>query len=1493
MSVHSSPPFINSGIPKNTLLRNNSSQMPSSSASSASFFDVNPFEITASDFESASEPSQVSLLQNSYFNYADSLSTNPSSNATSTESFSLENEFLFANSFPKIHTILTNSVLIQKLGKPLNFTINKNIAIGTNLGKVITLDFEGNIISILRPPSPNYGLVSSIAFSVEGSRIIVGYSEGFVTLWDWESATLKATISPTSSPKKDTKISHLRGSPISHVCFVSFSRHRFISADTKGNVFHHQIVKKIIRKVVSTPLIVSDELEHNSKELPSLLVDLEPLPRGPSPSPLDSLGIIAVLLDDSFLILQTQPSIKTIFSSKYTKLLRKNIGLGSISWIPPNTIYQTHFFASVAFAVNKNVFLYFLSVPNSTSTKNPAEFQVSITPYFQYKFFSNISTIQWINPLMLFLISTEGSVYVVDICSNIESKVFTFDKVKPLYQSWIAVESSSDIFDSLRYSISIYQNTLYILSSENIYSITLRNWQERILWLMHAGRFIEAVALCTGLYNGTSGQIVIDLPPISSNLLKLKSIEYVSPETLEEQTSIDLSRELLVGPKLTTLVQASLKFLFSAKYSENSSLPNAEDSPFTTANSDSSKNSKSASLLRSVYGPQSINSILASLLLVTIQACIATNKLDFLFKDTFEQICIDPQAELIFLETLEPFIENGTISQVSPSVLQSLIKCYSENPVTRKKLEECLILIDLKPHSGVLSFDIDGVLSVCSDWRMWRALFRIWADVLNDPVTPLNQILNHIEHTIQSYCSRNSSLFLQQEDWQKSLLCLQEEALVFFDALESSLCGLTYPSDDLRAPPSLAESFCTDTLYWLFKPTNSKKSISVSWASSNSNSQTYNNTQERFDPGIQVSSAEVSPGKYNEFGSESSFLPKQPDFKYHNLMISLFFSTERTLSVLTNMANCELIQKIVLVLNGNFLPQSPSLSSLSTKKSPSLSRSIRSVKKVKSGIQVCCDVLLSILRIHNDVISSNPSNTVLQEETDLVYGLSFPEFLPIESLGFIACFLVDTYVSNYPLIFFENGADLLLTRTLLNCKTERTFEKCENSIENLLKVCSPYSDIYSLIEDVKAAKFFKVLCVLYKKTRSFDLVITSYLDDPNMERKMLVFDQIQQLFLLNEDEFPIEKKASVSKFILTNIDKFCEIDPMLLAITVEKGAIHGIDHKTIIDFLFDHHKDSEIEYRYLDTLLNPFFYTSKALNNSNETLGFNPDTIEDINDLAKQKYGVPGYLSENQRQENIVLKYRKHVISVSSTGIMLSLLSLPLDTLRSITHRYISCLIKYDSFRVLGFVKTHSYKDPTTMQNLMIFEPENVIQQCKENGLTSVVIWLYLLQNKHVGALRIYLQQLENIITVEKTLPLYVPLTDSVADEIINLDSGDYIDSVCGSHPYLSNNLKQIPKLQFSGGVNYLKEKGALESNNSAKSLADNILVSRVFHTLSNTELDPRVIEVSNGCMYVCNALMMHIKEQEQLKNKDEVQTGKQDPQGGSDIESEIHESWN
>jgi len=169
--------------------------------------------------------------------------------------------------------------------------------------------------------------------------------------------------------------------------------------------------------------------------------------------------------------------------------------------------------------------------------------------------------------------------------------------------------------------------------------------------------------------------------------------------------------------------------------------------------------------------------------------------------------------------------------------------------------------------------------------------------------------------------------------------------------------------------------------------------------------------------------------------------------------------------------------------------------------------------------------------------------------------------------------------------FPKYPGQLVLSGSLLNavlqhlCRppTEALREECELSVEYLLSAYHP-PDLLVLIQDLRAARFYRVLKSVYRGARLFTELLETYFEDPR--DKDGVFDCLA--FCLRPSTGLGEKQRQVLKEVIeSHAEELAEINTVLMARTL---ATHAFD---LLQQSITSLEDSHTQFLFLRALLEP------------------------------------------------------------------------------------------------------------------------------------------------------------------------------------------------------------------------------------------------------------------------------------------------------------------
>ena len=265
-------------------------------------------------------------------------------------------------------------------------------------------------------------------------------------------------------------------------------------------------------------------------------------------------------------------------------------------------------------------------------------------------------------------------------------------------------------------------------------------WADRILAFVMDGDFLSAIQLTRLYYIGEAEGNRNGLPE--------------DPEALRET----------VGTKMRELMTASAGYAFS-------------EDRFTDSTHVTPDN-------RGVDR----TSMFENLVSTCVRGCLALGDLDFVFEDLFQHYD-DSGISRIYLTQLEPFILDGSVSQVPPRITQRIIAMHAEEG--HPDLVERVIW-----HIDPLCLDINQAISLCQIHHLYDALIYVYTRALQDYVSPiviLIGLIRKVQRFRRDRTYRSSAAELSEQEAAIEPYVIN--AYKIYPYLSDVLTGMTYPSE--------------------------------------------------------------------------------------------------------------------------------------------------------------------------------------------------------------------------------------------------------------------------------------------------------------------------------------------------------------------------------------------------------------------------------------------------------------------------------------------------------------------------------------------------------------------------------------------------------------------------------------------------------------------------------------------------------------------------
>ena len=264
---------------------------------------------------------------------------------------------------------------------------------------------------------------------------------------------------------------------------------------------------------------------------------------------------------------------------------------------------------------------------------------------------------------------------------------------------------------------------------------SLLTWADRVIAIVEADDFIEAINLTTSYYAGKSEKITLGLP------------------------ADDKERHAVVQDKLTEIIIASLKYTFSHR-------------PRPTATADVHIEVAHQKFVRELIG-------------ACIDACLAMDTLHFLFDDVYEIFEEYTQTD-VFIDVLEAYILDDRIGDVPPSIVKDITAFFVQRN-QHQRLEQVIC------HISPASLDIDQISAICRLHGLYDAFAYVYNNALKDYNTPMVEFISLVREFFLRPRERSPELERYEAENRPSLAF---EAFKVFPYLSYILTGRVYPTGE-------------------------------------------------------------------------------------------------------------------------------------------------------------------------------------------------------------------------------------------------------------------------------------------------------------------------------------------------------------------------------------------------------------------------------------------------------------------------------------------------------------------------------------------------------------------------------------------------------------------------------------------------------------------------------------------------------------------------
>ncbi|KAF6837734.1 golgi complex component [Colletotrichum plurivorum] len=665
----------------------------------------------------------------------------------------------------------------RNFGAPTCVAVSASIVLGTSKGIILMFDYNQVLKTIIGPGTKavESGAITAIAISADHTTIAGGHANGNIFTWEANRASrpfLSISHLDQSQLQNRTVDGHLPGVAVTHLGFLGTRHTALVSADDRGMAFSHLATRGTgsLGRTVKTTRILGrypNAAPPAGKSLkPSTVLAFGPLPLGNTERATDTMGLTAMLTPYLLVIVSTTPVAQTQHKSARPKDVAHHGAMtGCLAWFPavklkvPDSVTGSDISRAKLVYCWSNVLtvLDVDEIPAENKDKPPT---LKFKARSRWKCVEAIVAVQWLSRSVLTVLTITQRLIVLEDRSMRMTEGFDlmnkfiyhsdlFSKQLHTLVEQLDEEDTSMhgvVADAFYMSFKTYKGKIFLLGFNDVSIGSLSNWADRIIALMENGDYVGAIQLGTSYYTGDADKLTIGLP---------------------EDTRL---RHSMVRDKLMEIMRASLKYAFTQRQKDKSA---ADDSH------------------------------LRELAETCFTACHSVGDLDFLFEEMYEWY-EDAGVEGIFLETMEPYILEKSITVVPPAIVKTTVTHYVAKG-WESRLEEIIV------HMDTMTLDLDQITLLCKQHSLYDALIYVWNQALNDYITPLINLLTLLV-PLMSNGDYMSSGNMEDEIYGVN-------ALKMFPYLSYTLTGRVYPTgeamDDAVASKAKAE------IYWFLFSGNS------------------------------------------------------------------------------------------------------------------------------------------------------------------------------------------------------------------------------------------------------------------------------------------------------------------------------------------------------------------------------------------------------------------------------------------------------------------------------------------------------------------------------------------------------------------------------------------------------------------------------------------------------------------------------------------------
>ncbi|NWS22506.1 VPS8 protein, partial [Pachyramphus minor] len=354
---------------------------------------------------------------------------------------------------------------------------------------------------------------------------------------------------------------------------------------------------------------------------------------------------------------------------------------------------------------------------------------IHVTKQRQLHLHYDLINFTWINSRTAVLLDSVEKLHVIDRQTQEELETIEIPEVQLVYNSshFKSLATGGNVSEALALvgekacyqSISSCGGQIFYLGTKSVHVMTLRSWRERVDHLLKQERLTDALALAWSFYEG-----------------KAKAVVGLTGDTTKRKAVIaDRMVEILLHYADRTLKKCP----------------------------DQGK-------------IQVMEQHFQDVVPVIVDYCLLLQRMDLLFNQIYDKMSENSVAKGIFLECLEPYILSDKLMGITAQVMKDLLLHFQDKN-RLENLEACIV------HMDITSLDIQQVVLLCWENRLYDAMIYVYNSGMNDFISPMEKLFKVIAPPL------NAGKSLTDEQ-----VIMGNKLLVY---ISCCLAGRAYPLGDI------------------------------------------------------------------------------------------------------------------------------------------------------------------------------------------------------------------------------------------------------------------------------------------------------------------------------------------------------------------------------------------------------------------------------------------------------------------------------------------------------------------------------------------------------------------------------------------------------------------------------------------------------------------------------------------------------------------------